>query len=252
MLKVNVYAFTLTLIREMLGTNPMDPDIHGTHVVDKERKIIMEKSKVNTAVNKYLDAKDISEERKQEEIAKIKARAEELSEIVGELDEKGVTVFFREDDDEAGNICIGDHMVYGYMKAAAESISKTYGKGEKKNGTMLQSASYTQSIINQHARCEEQFIMADKDIKRKPDGSPNYKTRALRAKTAEGLRVAIAKSERLPAGTTFKFNLRVPEGSPLTEEVLRSLFAYGEMFVGLGQWRNAGFGLFKYTMEKVK
>jgi hypothetical protein len=244
MILVRIFKITLTFLRDMLGTNPMDADIHGTHVIDKERKIITEKSKVNKALsNKYLDASDISEERKQEEMGKIKERAEELMEIVGDLDEKGITVFFRED----GKVCIGDHMIYGFLKAAAEAISQTL---PKKNGTILHSASYTQSIINRHVSCTDEFIFSDTDIKRKPDGSPDYKVRSLRAQTPQGPRVTIAKSERIPKGAKLEFNLQIMEGSPLTVEALKTLLDYGKI-TGLGQWRNARNGSFTYEIEEV-
>lgn len=242
-MKNDKYRIEITLLREMLGTNPVDADIHDAHRIERERKLIQEKSKVNTAVNKYADARDISEERKQTEIQKIKDRAEELQETIGELDEKGVTCFFREDD----GIAIGDHMIYGFMKAAAEAITRTRAK---KNGTILGSASYTESIINQHVRCEEEFIVVAKDIVRKGDGTPHYCVRSLRAMTAQGPRVSIAKSERIKKGSTFSFTLKVLEGSPLTQKDIEDIFSYGET-TGFGQWRNCGKGSFTYKLKKV-
>lgn len=238
------YKVTIELVREMLGTNPVDADIHDAHRIERERKLIQEKSKINAAVNKYADAKDISEERKQVEIKKIKERAEDLKEEVGDLDEKGVTCFFRED----GKIAIGDHMIYGFMKAAAEAITKTR---PRKNGTVLGSAAYTESIINQHVRCEEEFIVIADDIARKEDGSPDYCVRSLRAMTAQGPRVSIAKSERVKKGAKFSFTLKVLGNSPLTQKDIEDIFSYGET-TGLGQWRNSGKGTFKYTLAKLK
>jgi len=238
-----IYEIYLSLLRAQLGTNPLDADILGTHIIEKERRLIQEKSKVNAALNKYADARPIPDTRKDEEIQKIKDRAEDLKEEVGELDERGITVFFRHD----GKIAIGDHMIYGFMKAAAEAISRTL---PTKKGTVLHSASYTESIINQHTRCQEEFITFDKDIERKDDGTPDYKVRSIRVMTAQGPRVSIVKSEQVPAGAVLKFHLKVMEDSPLTEEVLRKIFAYGEVS-GLGQWRNAGYGTFSCTMKKL-
>lgn len=243
-IKMKTYEFVLRLLRPQLGTNPLDPDILGTHIIEKERKNIQEKSKVNAALNKYADASDISEERKAAEIKKIKEKAEELKEEVGELEERGITVFFREDD----KVAIGDHMIYGFMKAAAEAISRTL---PTKKGVMLHSAAYTESIINQHVRCQEEFLTYDRDILRKSDGSINHKVRSIRVVTAQGPRVSIIKSEQIPAGASVTFRLNVLDGSPLTEEILRKLFDYGEI-CGLGQWRNAGYGTFTYTMKEVK
>ena len=47
------YRIELELIRDMLGTNPSDPDIQDTHIIEKERRIILEKSKINKEINKY-------------------------------------------------------------------------------------------------------------------------------------------------------------------------------------------------------
>jgi hypothetical protein len=242
-MKMNHYLVKLTLDRPALGTNPHDPDIHGTHIIEKERKLILEKSKVNNAVNKYLDAGDISEERKKEESDKIKERADELRETVGDSDEKGITCFFRNGE----YACVGDHMIYGYMKAAAEAITRTR---PLKKGVILHSASYTESIINQHVRCKERFISYDKDIMRNEDGSPDYLVRSLRVMTAKGPRVSIAKSEQVPERAKLEFTLRVLENSPLDEEAIRTIFDYGTI-VGLGQWRNAGYGTFNAEVENL-
>jgi hypothetical protein len=242
-MKVAKYKIELELLREMLGTNPVDADIHDAHRIERERKLIQEKSKVNKALNKYADASDISEERKQAEIQKIKERAEELTESVGELDEKGITCFFRHE----GKIAIGDHMIYGFMKAATEAIVRA---SPAKKGTILGSTAFTASIINQHIRCEEEFIIVADDIMRKEDGTSDYCVRSLRAMTAQGPRVTIAKSERIAGGSKIPFTLNVMDGSPLTQKDIETIFAYGEI-VGLGQWRNSGKGRFKATVTKL-
>ena len=243
-MRMTNYSVEITLLRPMLGTNPHDPDIHGTHIIEKERKLILEKSKLNTAMNKYLDAADISDERKQEETDKIKERAEELRETVGDSDEKGITCFFRSADEKA---CIGDHMIYGFMKAAAEAIARTL---PSKKGVILNSGNYTESVINQHVRCKERFINFDTDILRNEDGTPQHLVRSLRVMTPKGPRVSIAKSEQVPEGAKLSFTLKVAENSPLTENAIRTLFDYG-IVVGLGQWRNSGHGTFTANIENL-
>jgi len=141
-------------------------------------------------------------------------------------------------------------MIYGFMKAATEAICRTVKKAKK--GTVLESCSYTQSLINQHVRCTKQFIPFDTDvIRNKETGDSAFKQRSLRAMTAQGPRVTLAKSEVVPAGSKLKFTLQVMEGSKITEEVLTKLFDYGQL-TGLGQWRNAGYGLFSYEMMRVE
>ena len=71
--------------------------------------------------------------------------------------------------------------------------------------------------------------------------------RPLRAQTAQGERVALAKSDTCPPGTWVEFTL-VSLGGVITERQLREWFDYGYRH-GLGQWRNADWGAFTYEME---
>lgn len=75
-----------------------------------------------------------------------------------------------------------------------------------------------------------------------------YLERPLRAETAQGPRVALARSEMLPEGTHFRCGLEVLPGE-IGEEVLRDLLDYG-YFMGIGQWRNGGFGTFRYELRR--
>ncbi len=260
------YQVDLTLIRPQLGTNPLSADVMNEHILARQRKLISENSKVKKAINKYLDALDIPDDRVNTEVDLVIAELERmigkpfppedrerllagtlenLKETFAELDTKGTTVFFK--DPKTGRPMIGDHMIKGFLKAAAEAITRTK---QKKQGTMLHSASYTQSIINQHCACEEAFLVFDHDIDRNEDGTPKYNQRSIRAMTAQGPRISLIRSESVPAGAKLSFVLKVMEGSPLNEEVLKQMFAYGEM-IGLGQWRSASYGSFSATMEEL-
>lgn len=260
----DTYEVSLTFIREILGTNPCDPAVHDQHIIQKQRKLIAEKGSYNADINKYLSALQITEERGEAEVENIlnkledligrKFTAEErtaaikgeltgLKETLAEQELRGVTVFFR---DEEGMPCIGDHMIKGFLKASAEAIARTL---PRKNGTVLNSASYTESLINQHVTVSDEFVSFDQDIVKNEDGTPNFKQRSLRAMTAQGPRVSLAKSERVASGAKIKFDLMVLQNSGITEEVLRKLFSYGELS-GIGQWRNARYGAFKFELTK--
>jgi len=267
MINIKRYEFEIELTKKMLGTNPFNPNVMDTHIIDRQRKLIAEKSTINKAINKYLDAKDISVERQEIELKALRNRIEEtmgasisdeefelmrsdnfkkfadLKETLSELDEKGITCFFRNDE---GRVCIGSHMILGFMKAAAEAICKTRAT---KKGTILQSASYTHSVINQHVDLEEELLEASEDIIRDENNRPLYLQRSLRAMTKEGPRISLAKSEQLPKGTRFKFILSVLQDSPIKKEHIEDMFSYGEI-KGLGQWRNAGNGKFKVLNMK--
>jgi hypothetical protein len=255
-----IYDVTLELTREMLGTNPIDPNVMDNHIIDRQRKLIAENSTINKAIDKYLKAIQISDESKEMELAALRATAEEiygdsltdeqfdvliskgfkgLKETLVELDIKGITCFFR--NPSTKKVCIGSHMISGFLKASADSISKTL---PKKNGTILHSRAYTCEIINQHISFPEHLIDATSDIIRDDLGNPVYLQRSLRAMTAQGQRISLAKSEQLPVGTQFNFKMRILNDSPIKEEHLDVLFNYGQV-KGLGQWRNAGYGQFK-------
>lgn len=72
--------------------------------------------------------------------------------------------------------------------------------------------------------------------------------RPLRAQTAQGERVTLARSDTCPVGTTMEFTVEVLGG--VSEALLREWFEYGERR-GLSQWRNAEFGSFEYVMTHV-
>ena len=257
------YNITLTLTRPMLGTNPIDPNILDKHIIEKQRELILKNSKINKAVNKYLDDHGISDTRKQEEIdllfdyisditdKKLTKKEKEdvlknglgaLKESLVEHEMKSTTVFLRTKD---GKPCIGDHMIYGFLKAASDAICRTKAREQ---ATMLASSSYTCSIINQHLRCQERFIKFDKPVLAQ-DGDTLYLQRSLRAKTAQGPRITLTKSEQIPEGAKLKFTLLVMDNSPLSLPILREMLDYGQ-FSGLGQWRNAGYGMFTYEIKK--
>lgn len=267
MLKFNQYEVELELKRPMLGTNPSNPNVMDTHIIDRQRKLIADHSKINKAINKYLDAKDISVEKQEKELSALRLRIEDtigetltdeefakmregefkkfkdLKETMAELDEKGITCFFRDDE---GKIVIGSHMILGFMKAASESIGRTM---TRKKATIFQSVSYTQSIINQHVNILEDLIVASEDIVRTSEGKAEYLQRSLRAMTPLGPRISLAKSEQLPKGTKFKFTMSVLGGSPLKFDHIKDMFQYGSG-KGLGQWRNSGHGQFEVLTLK--
>jgi hypothetical protein len=67
----NRYEVKLTLIRNQLGTNPVDPAIHDTHILAKQRELITEKGGINAQINKYLDALPITAEKGDAELNKL-------------------------------------------------------------------------------------------------------------------------------------------------------------------------------------
>jgi len=255
---VDIFEIELKLLRSQLATNPSNPHIMDTHVINTQRDLIFERSKIEKQINKYLGSPQISKERSEKELDAlfegleilvgtkitveerkdiISGKLEKLKETLVEKELQGTTIFFRKN----GKACIGDHMIYGFLKASAEAISRCT---PAKRGTIFGSASYTTSCIHNYVRCKEEFIFFDK----KPDA--DFLQRSLRAITAQGPRISIAKSEIMPAGAKLKFNLTLWKGAPLKVEHLKKMFEYGQYMSGLGQWRNSGHGMFTVEMFK--
>lgn len=68
--------------------------------------------------------------------------------------------------------------------------------------------------------------------------------RPLRAMTAQGPRVTLAKSDIIKAGACLDFNVIILGHKEITVDTIKELFDYGEL-VGLGQFRNGSYGQFK-------
>lgn len=275
-LRFDVYDVCLEFTRDVLATNPADPKVLDTHIQERSRKLIMEESKINKEINKFLNAPPLSDDKAKAELESLidrledlageplsseqrrlilAGRLEDLKETFKDFEFKGTTVFFW--DKVAKLPRIGDHMVYGFLKDAAMFWGRR-ANFNRKNGAVISmdakgnvsgAIGYTQSLINQDAKCDRQFINFDRDLPRDESGMPLYNQRSLRAQTAQGPRVTLAKSEFMPAGSKLAFSLKLPLGSQLTEETLKLLLDAGES-IGFGQWRGAAHGLFSYSLAK--
>jgi hypothetical protein len=145
-----------------------------------------------------------------------------------EMVERGTTVFHKLD----GQPIYYDYVIKGFLKEA----------GKVFNG--LRGVKAMRSKIDNLV-----FVTPRRIPLIMPAGNViEYLERPLRAETAQGPRTALARSEMLPEGTWFKCSLEVFDG-PITEEILRDLLSYGER-KGLGQWRNGGYGRFRFELIK--
>ena len=70
--------------------------------------------------------------------------------------------------------------------------------------------------------------------------------RPLRGQTAQGERIALARSDVAPAGSSIEITVNVLGG--VTKKLLKEWLDYGALR-GLGQWRNASYGRFGYTLQ---
>jgi len=140
---------------------------------------------------------------------------------VEKTEEKGWTGFH---GDERG-LFIYDYMIKGQLKNAAMVLKDELG------------------IKALRSKIDNLLFVFPRKIylgKNKPDGVVE---RPLRAMTAQGPRVTLARSDSIAAGTEFDFEFLLLPHKELTWAVVRKLLEYGEL-VGYGQFRNGSYGRF--------
>lgn len=204
----NVMRIRITLDEEILGSTPSNKEIFSDYIAQNSPN---------------------AEE----------TEAEELQAIPE--DKQGVTVFPRTTE---GEPFIYDYQLRGFFKESIGALSKA-GKDGYKGGKACSQVKAYKKLVDQQIFIKPRQIV----WQGLPDGwkeSPTYCERPLRASTPQGERVALAKSETIPAGSYIEFEvfaLTADKIFPLIEEALE----YGKWH-GLGQWRNSGKGSFTYEI----
>lgn len=159
--------------------------------------------------------------------------AQEEAELGVDLDEKGLTVFNRNQQDQ---LCLMGYQIKGFFKAAMLALKPQLKIAAPK------------SKIDNLLFVEPRYIPITRD------GAPiidedDVLERPLRAQTAQGERVSLAASEMVndPWSVTIEITLFPSDGTKLsnalTWEAVETALDYGA-FHGLGQWRNADYGRF--------
>ena len=169
----------------------------------------------------------------------VEKAAEEMETLpAGELEEKGMTVFHRDGDVPI----LYDYMIAGFIK---EALGAAVEYGAIKFGTNQKVSKYTYKRVVDN----QIFVTPRKLHLVLPEGGAIGEcVRPLRCETMRGDRVALAKSETVPEGTTVEFFVMVMHDAlvPLVTDA----FVRGAM-KGIGQWRNAGNGRFVFEMVEV-
>lgn len=147
-----------------------------------------------------------------------------------EVIEKGKTFFPRVD----GNPVIYDYQIRGFFKEACKALAKV--PGTKSSGIKA----YKQQIDLRI------FIKDRNNLLKNFDEVTDFQ-RPIRCSTMQGERISLAISEMLPIGTTCEFTVQCLVDSDI--EAVKEWLDYGQ-FHGFLQFRNGGFGKFKW--EEVK
>lgn len=154
----------ITLIDEMLGTNPGDKAIH----------------------ERFINSKSPEAETREQELEHLPA-----DEVVA----KEMTVFYRDDD---GKPAIACYHMYGFFKSACGYLRKIKGTESAKI------KAYKKAIDGLIKVYPHQGDIRGRYITLHTDGRPiGNCQRPLRAQTMQGERVALANSETVPEGTWF-------------------------------------------------
>lgn len=159
-----------------------------------------------------------------------KSLKEELETLgTEEVLEKGTTGFHRVD----GMPILYDYVIKGFLKDACSMLRRV-------PDTLSHGIRAYRKIIDGLVFVTPRRIPINLN-----GGEITFLERPLRAQTAQGERIALARSETVALGASITFTLSVL--GAVKEPQLREWFDYGALR-GLGQWRNASYGRFKYKM----
>lgn len=150
---------------------------------------------------------------------------------VSEMTEKGTTGFHRLD----GAPIIYDYVIKGFFKDAASMLRRVPDTKSSK-------------LIAHKKTIDGLIFIRPRQIPITAFGAVSILERPLRAQTAQGERVALARSEMIADGSEIEFVVDLLDAK--LEPAVREWLDYGSRR-GLGQWRNGGYGTFQYTMDEV-
>jgi len=156
---------------------------------------------------------------------------------------KGTTVFHRTAD---GKPMIYDYQIKGFFKDACGALARA---ADTESGKLTSYKKVIDGLV---------FVAPRQIVLELPAGAEiGFCERPLRANTAQGERIALARSETVPAGTTFTIRITAydlakkkakggEDGEPNKanlQDCIEEWLDYGKL-KGLGAWRNSGKGRF--------
>jgi len=147
---------------------------------------------------------------------------------VDEEIQKTTTVFSRDAD---GKPVLWDYQIKGFFKDACGMLRRV-------KGTKSSKLTAYKKVI------DGLVFVGPRQIPVDFDGEMGHCSRPLRAQTAQGERVALARSETIPAGATITIEVTALDEKLM--DVIDEWLDYGKLR-GLGQWRNSGKGKFDWS-----
>lgn len=159
----------ITLIDEMLGTNPGSKEVH----------------------EKFINSKAPDAENREEELKHLPAE---------EMIKNEMTIFYR---DDAGAPAMACYHMYGFFKSACGYLRKVKGSKSEKLKAYKKAIDGLIKVYPHEEDPAGRYITLHI-----PEGTElGSCQRPLRAQTMQGERVALANSETVPAGTTLEMDI---------------------------------------------
>jgi len=218
------YDVQLTFTRALLGAVPLDPELYRRWIID----------------HRGIDPEQAADELESAALG---------FEGIDEETTKGTTGFHRT---PVGEPALYDYVLKGFFKDACGMLRRDTSSASAKVRAY-------KKVIDGMVFVEPRLIplgLKGQDASESPvstmglwewAGDEGVLTRPLRGQTAQGERVALARSIAVPAGTTMEFRVLIL--GVVKQSLLEEWFTYGALR-GLGQWRNGGWGSFEYELTK--
>jgi len=158
---------------------------------------------------------------------------------IDETVEKSSTIFARNQDGKDGKPMLWDYQVKGFFKEACAAMIHT----ERLTKEELKKARLTEYLFRRTID-EAVFVTPRRIVLEGLNGQPlKFLERPLRGQTMRGERIALARSEVIPAGATI--TVEISWFNPKLADFIKQWLNYGALR-GLGQWRNASYGRFTW------
>lgn len=245
-LNFKFYRVKIKLTSPMLGTVPKDKKVFTTFIASKAEEEAEKRRKAAIKAGQDPDTQPAmasGEPATPEVLAAIMTEEPEGIVESSDREERGWTGFM---SDQEGKYLL-DYVLKGFLSAAAQTL-KVYGKPGPNQVKQLNDKVKKYVFIHEkrvrvrEIETPENEEDYDHPLIRKGPNGPVCE-RPLRASTAMGPRVTLARSDSVLAGAELEFHIKVLEGGQISQGTLEVLLKYGECS-GLGQWRSGGLGQF--------
>ena len=148
-------------------------------------------------------------------------------EEVDDREARAWTGFMEEDD----KTYVMDYMIKGFLKHAGNVLKKELG------------------IKNLRSKIDDLVFVTPRKIFFDGKKGSDPIERSIRVMTPQGPRVSLIRSDYMEIGAKLEFKITVPIDCEIKKKHVLRILEHGA-FMGLGQFRNGGYGRFSYEIVK--